>query len=131
MITISSFKETLREISQKTGQRGNIEGVILRKENIYDLAVQYCEQKIKENKNPNREPYSIYTNNCIIFVEKLVRSLGFITPSLIKDIRKFMPVNAYFGTDKVPTLYIKQFQYFFSARDLFYYYLSNKLEVNF
>ncbi|OCG46981.1 hypothetical protein A9G34_03720 [Gilliamella sp. Choc4-2] len=128
MINIDSFKKTLRQISNNSGQKGNIKGAILRKENVFNEAIKYCEIKIKENNNPDREPYSIYTNNCVTFVEKLVSYLDFPTPSTMPYSLLNLGTHIY---DKIPTAYIIQFQAFFPARDLFYYYKLDKLEVNY
>lgn len=129
MITINSFKRTLRQISEKSGQRGDIEGAILRKENVFNDAIKFCETKIKENEDPNRNPYSIYSNNCVTFVDDLVCHLGFLTPSRMQFLMPSANLINYIYT-KIPTIYIYQFQTLF-ARDLFYYYGTNKLEVNF
>lgn len=130
MIDISSLKMTLRNISRQSGQSGNIIGAILRKDNVFDKAIAFGEHKIKENDNLDREPYSIYTNNCVTFVESFVRNLGLTTPS---STLKYMGAVGFSVqiTDKIPSSYITQFQFYFSARDLSYYYNSNKLEIDF
>ncbi|MCX8711358.1 hypothetical protein J3U57_02330 [Gilliamella sp. B3464] len=131
MIEISSFKKLLRQISANSGQRGNIRGAILRKENIYDISVEYCEQKIRENDDPERKPYSIYSNSCMTFVDDLLRYLGFVTPGLTRisiDIANTVK-NYIFSI--IPNTYMQEIQFYFSARDLHYYYVSDRLEVDY
>ena len=125
MIEIRSFKILLNKISEKSGQKGNISGAILRKENIFDISVQYCEQKIKENDKPDKVPYSVYSNNCMTFVDGLLRYLGFITPRSIP----LISMNLIYSL--IPRNYMQELQYFYSARDLNYYYVSDKLEIDF
>ena len=126
MITITSLKQVLRKISASSGQEGRIEGGILRSDNIYDKAVEYCEKKIKENDDFNRKPYSIYSNSCVTFVRELTVYLGFYAPTIVS----YTSLAGYFGS-RVPTLYMQQFQLIITVRDLFYNYKTNELEVNF
>lgn len=126
MITITSLKKLLRQLSEISGQKGRIEGGILRSDEIYNKAVEYCEKKIKENDDPNRKPYSIYTNSCVTFVQELTLYLGFYLPTIVSTTSIKRNLKS-----RVPTLYIQQFQSIITVRDLFYYYKTDKLEVNF
>ncbi|OTQ21617.1 hypothetical protein B6D22_09265 [Gilliamella apicola] len=126
MITITSLKKLLRQLSEISGQKGRIEGGILRSDEIYNKAVEYCKKKIEENDDSERKPYSMYDNSCVTFVQELTLHLGFKLPAIVSN----TTVERYL-TSKIPTLYMHQFQSIITVRDLFYYYETDKLEVNF
>ncbi|XKM12796.1 hypothetical protein RCS94_07130 [Orbaceae bacterium ac157xtp] len=106
------FKKVLKSISSQAGKSGNIEGVILRKSNIYNQALKWLEDKMKENNNSSREPYSIVDNNCVTFVDTLAEDMGFNTP-----------ISSY----HTPKQYIKNFQD--KAHGFTYIFTQNKLMV--
>ena len=83
-------------------------------------------KKIKENDDLNRKPYSIYSNSCVTFVQELTLYLGFYLPTIVSNTSVERNLKS-----RVPTLYMQQFQSIITVRDLFYYYETDKLEVNF
>lgn len=126
MITITSLKKLLRQLSEISGQKGRIQGGILRSDGIYNKAVEYCKKKIEENDDSERKPYSMYDNSCVTFVQELTLYLGFYLPTIVSTTSIKRNLKS-----RVPTLYIQQFQSIITVRDLFYYYKTDKLEVNF
>lgn len=68
----------------------------------------------------------MYDNSCVTFVQELTLHLGFKLPAIVSN----TTVERYL-TSKIPTLYMHQFQSIITVRDLFYYYETDKLEVNF
>jgi hypothetical protein len=60
------LKEVLEQISKKSGYGTKIEGVYIESDN-FETMQSYAEGKIKENKNPDRKPYSLTNNNCGTF----------------------------------------------------------------
>ncbi|XKM12794.1 hypothetical protein RCS94_07120 [Orbaceae bacterium ac157xtp] len=112
LIDKTTFKTVLNSISFQAGKKGNIEGVILRKSNIYNQALKWLEDKMKENNNPRRKPYSIVDNNCVTFVDTLAEDMGFDTP-----------ISSY----HLPKQYIKNFQD--KAHGFTYIFTQKKLTV--
>ncbi|CAI8736803.1 hypothetical protein [Pseudomonas serbica] len=111
-ITESSFKKTLRHISSKHGQSGDITGVVLRGA-VYDKALSWLKEKEAENTKATRKEYDLGNHNCITFATDLAEAVGFSIP------RRFLAV--------VPTTYMMQFQ--ISEPDLDYTFATDTLEI--
>ncbi|ANT68946.1 hypothetical protein TK34_16595 [Aeromonas hydrophila] len=113
MITESSFKSILNEISKSHGQSGNIAGVVMRGY-FYEKAIDWINQKRRENHSPNKKAYDLLNHNCMTFVIDLAEHLGLDTywrPPIV-----------------VPTLYAEQFQ--LQHTDLDYDFKNDILEVS-
>jgi hypothetical protein len=111
-ITESSLKKTLRHISSKHGQSGDITGVVLRGA-VYDKALSWLKEKEAENTKATRKEYDLGNHNCITFATDLAEAVGFSIP------RRFLAV--------VPTTYMMQFQ--ISEPDLDYTFATDTLEI--
>lgn len=112
MITESSFKTILRNISQKHGQSGNISGVVMRGY-FYEDALDWINKKRRENHTSDKKPYNLLNHNCMTFVIDLAEHLG---------------LDTYWRPPVVmPTLYAEQFQLQYT--DLDYDFKNNILEV--
>jgi hypothetical protein len=111
-ITESSLKKTLRSITVKHGQSGNITGVVLRGL-VFDKALAWLKNKELENAKDTRLAYDLGNNNCITFATDLAEAVGFSIPFRTRVV--------------VPTAYMAQFQ--FSEPDLDYIFATDKLEI--
>ncbi|ROM56923.1 hypothetical protein BK649_01695 [Pseudomonas canadensis] len=111
-ITESSLKKTLRDISAKHGQSGNITGVVLRGV-VYDKALAWLKAKEAENTKATRQEYDLGNHNCVTFATDLAEAVGFSIPVRTRVV--------------VPTAYMAQFQ--FSEPDLDYIFAMDTLEI--
>jgi hypothetical protein len=111
-ITESSLKKTLRHISSKHGQSGDITGIVLRGA-VFDKALSWLKEKEAENTKTTRKEYDLGNHNCITFATDLAEAVGFSIP------RRFLAV--------VPTTYMMQFQ--ISEPDLDYTFATDTLEI--
>ena len=64
--TDKSLQKVLAQISKKSGQKGRIEGAYIESDN-FDAMNDYAKEKMGENSDPNRDPYSLTSNNCGTF----------------------------------------------------------------
>ncbi len=64
--TIESLNNVLGEISKGAGKGGRILGAYI-KSDQFDAMNNYANEKLKENKDPKRDPYSLNSNNCGTF----------------------------------------------------------------
>jgi RHS repeat-associated protein len=95
--TNASLNKVLREISKLAGQRGRIEGAYISSDKFKDMN-EYAQKKIKENNDPQRKEYSLFSNNCGTFAADVVNQdteVNEESPSII---------------DPRPTSIIKEFQ---------------------
>lgn len=60
--TTESLNKVLGQISSKSGQGGKIEGAYVISDE-FDAMNDYAQSKLKENSDPDREPYSLSGNN--------------------------------------------------------------------
>ena len=111
-ITESSLKKTLRYISAKHGQSGNITGVVLRGV-VYDKALAWLKAKEAENTKATRQEYDLGNHNCVTFATDLAEAVGFSISFRTRVV--------------VPTAYMAQFQ--FSEPDLDYIFAMDTLEI--
>ncbi|SDY62329.1 hypothetical protein [Pseudomonas sp. NFIX28] len=112
-ITEQSLKKTLRKMAVEFGQSGNISGVVLRGA-AYPEAEKWLNNKLKENKTLDREPYDLRNHNCMTFVADLVDSLNLGAPK-----------RSYFAV--IPKDYMEDFQAV--KPDLNYVYGTDSLEI--
>ena len=81
------LKQTLRIISEQSGKKTAIAAVMYKTEGKFAVGVNYCLQRLAQNMDPKREPYSVTTNNCMSFaMETAKQMLGAIEAFM------FMPV---------------------------------------
>jgi len=64
--TSKSLEKVLSQISKISGHGTRIEGAYV-KSDEYGKMVEYANSRLSENNKPNRESYSIWTNNCGTF----------------------------------------------------------------
>lgn len=112
-ITETSLKKVLKTISVNHGHSGNISGVVLRGD-FFDDALKWLKGKVAENSIRTREPYDLYTHNCMTFVIDLADHLE-LDPSWQPPV-------------VIPTAYMEQFQ--LTEVDLDYDFETDTLEVS-
>lgn len=69
--TTESLNKVLGQISKKAGQSGRIDGAYIISDE-FDAMNQYAKDKVAENNDPDREPYSLTGNNCGTFAADCV-----------------------------------------------------------
>ena len=72
MPTQKSLDKVMKQISDKAGHGGNIEGAYIQSDK-YDEMKGYAEGKLKENSDPTRKEYSLMNNNCGTFAEDVIK----------------------------------------------------------
>ena len=70
--TKESLNKTLNCISEKSGQKGQIEGAYI-KSDQFDKMNSYAEKQMQDNNNLDREPYSLLSNNCGTFAADVLK----------------------------------------------------------
>jgi RHS repeat-associated protein len=80
--TPDSLNNVLGQISEMAGQNGPILGAYI-KNDKFNLMNGYARNLEKQNNNPKRKPYSLYTNNCGTFMKDVLEAGGVETPSMI------------------------------------------------
>jgi hypothetical protein len=73
--TTESLNKVLGQISKNSGQSGKIDGAYIISDE-FDAMNQYAKDKVAENNDPNREPYSLSGNNCGTFAADCVNQDG-------------------------------------------------------
>jgi RHS repeat-associated protein len=81
MVDMNSLNNVLRVISKKTGHGGRIEGAYVRNSDFKEMKA-HADDKLADNTNTSREPYSIWTNNCATFAKKVIEAGGASMPSM-------------------------------------------------
>jgi len=71
--TYESLQKTLSTISEKAGQGGRIEGAYIQSDNFESMN-NYAKQRLEENSNDNRTPYSLIGNNCGTFAKDVLEA---------------------------------------------------------
>ena len=69
--TKESLDKVLGVISEKSGKGGRIEGAYV-KSNSFAAMYSYAEERMMNNDNPDRIPYSIFFNNCATFAAEVL-----------------------------------------------------------
>ncbi|WBA13834.1 hypothetical protein [Salinivibrio proteolyticus] len=113
LITESSLKRLLREVSGRAGDRSRISGVVLRGD-FFSEADDWLRTIRAQNNSPDKIEYDVDSHNCMTFTIDLADHLGLDTswrPPVV-----------------VPSAYIEQFQ--LSQIDLDYDYETDTLEVS-
>ncbi|CAM3987879.1 hypothetical protein VA7868_04621 [Vibrio aerogenes CECT 7868] len=77
-ITESSLTKIMKELSDKSGQHGRIEAVIIIG-NYYDKAFKWLNDPTGPYRNPTRQKYNVRNFNCIQFVLDLLDALSIET----------------------------------------------------
>ena len=71
--TQESLNKTLSTISDKAGQGGRIEGAYIKSDD-FDIMNNYAIQRMEDNNNENRRPYSLTSNNCGTFAKDVLEA---------------------------------------------------------
>jgi RHS repeat-associated protein len=82
MPTEKSLAALLRAVTKTSGQNTRIEGAYVKDDKFKEM-VTYAESRIKENKNSDREPYSLTGNNCGTFMKDVLEAGGHDTPWMV------------------------------------------------
>jgi len=69
--TIESLNKVLKQLSTKAGHGGRIRGAYVKSEKIEEMT-SYAEKKFKERNDPDRESYSLTSNNCGTFARDVI-----------------------------------------------------------
>jgi hypothetical protein len=69
--TLESLNKVLGELSDISGNRGNIEGAYIISDKFKEMN-DYAQSKKAENLDQNRKKYSITSNNCATFAEDVI-----------------------------------------------------------
>ena len=92
--TAESLNKVLKQISDKSGKGKEIEGAYIESDKFKEMDA-YAQKKLKENTDPNREPYSITGNNCGTFAcDVIEQDKSLDTPTII-DPRPVSIVDEY------------------------------------
>lgn len=84
--TTASLKHTFRVISEQSGKRTMVSSVIYRTEDQFDHGLALCAAALAQNSNPARPPYSVLTNNCVFFADRIVNAMGAFTAFIVNPI---------------------------------------------
>ncbi len=106
--TSASLQKVLKQISERAGQNGNINGAYVKSDNFAAMN-DYAQQKLKESNPGNdeydseRDPYSFVDNNCGTFACSVVKQDANVSgvPNSILDTPKGMMKDAQIKFDKV------------------------------
>jgi hypothetical protein len=88
--TSASLKATYRSISDQSGKRTAIKSVSYLTLDMFSVGLSFCENRLAQNTNAGRPPYSIAFNNCVNFAEQTAKSMVSTAVSLTMPI--FNPV---------------------------------------
>lgn len=72
MPTQKSLDKVMKQISDKAGHEGKIEGAYVKSDKFKEMN-DYAKGKMSENSNPDREEYNLMNNNCGTFAEDVVK----------------------------------------------------------
>jgi RHS repeat-associated protein len=99
--TPDSLQRVLAAVSRQAGHGGRIAGAYVPNDQ-YRQMNEYAMSRMRQNSNPNREPYNLFTNNCADFMLDVLGAGGVDTPwivnpsppSVINNLRRsFEPVD--------------------------------------
>lgn len=100
--TQASLDKALSVISAKAGQNGRIEGAYVKSDN-FDIMNNYAKQRMEDNNNENRKPYSLTSNNCGTFAKDVLEADS--------EVKKQTPVII----DPRPVSMVEEFQETFES----------------
>ena len=100
--TQASLDKALSVISAKAGQNGRIEGAYVKSDN-FDIMNNYAKQRMEDNNNENRKPYSLTRNNCGTFAKDVLEADS--------EVKKQTPVII----DPRPVSMVEEFQETFES----------------
>ena len=69
--TNESLNKVMKQLSVKAGHNGDIEGAYIISDE-FDKMNDYAKSRMHENDNPDREDYSVLSNNCATFAEDVI-----------------------------------------------------------
>jgi hypothetical protein len=92
--TAESLNKILTAISQKSGNGQRIEGAYFESDKFKEMN-EYAQGKLKENADPNRDPYSVTGNNCGTFACDVVNQDADVNTPYIVDPRPVSIVEEY------------------------------------
>lgn len=107
-----TLKKVLKSIAFKSGQRGRISGVHIEVENQFDNMLNAAQARVKENRDANRDEYSLLGNSCVHFMKEIIEAAGVDTPYMI---------------DPRPNSYIEELRSDFPKLD--YYPALDRLQI--
>ena len=85
--TPDSLATILASISRQAGQGGDIRAAYIDNEANFDDAHDYAERREAENTNPDRTPYSAWSNSCTTFMRDVAEAGGVDMPWIVLDRR--------------------------------------------
>lgn len=78
-----SLSYTLSQISAKSGQGGRIMGAYIEVPGKYKAMLDYAHKRHRDNNNPSRKPYDLFTNSCNHFMKGVMEAAGVDVPYMI------------------------------------------------
>jgi hypothetical protein len=72
MPTQKSLDKVMKQISDKAGHGGKIEGAYVKSDKFKEMN-DYAQDKMKDNSNPDRKGYSLTLNNCGTFAAEVIK----------------------------------------------------------
>lgn len=82
-ITKDSLSYTLSQISAKSGQNGRISAAYIEVQDKFPAMLAYANKRYNERTNPNRKPYSLFTNSCNHFMKEVLEAADIDLPALV------------------------------------------------
>jgi len=95
--TQESLNKVLKQISNKAGQKGKIEGAYVESDKFKEMD-DYAKQRLNENSDPKRRSYQLFFNNCGTFADDVIKQDS--------EVKKKAPVIL----DPRPVSIIKEYQ---------------------
>ena len=80
--TKASLKNLMQVLSKKFGQGGKVEGAYVKNDETKKMN-DYTDSRIKQNDDPNRKEYSLFSNSCATYQRDVLEAGGVDTPSKV------------------------------------------------
>lgn len=81
--TKATLSYTLSQISIKSGQSGRILGAYIEVPGKYTAMLSYASKRNRDNSNPGRKPYDLFSNSCNHFMKGVLEAAGIQVPYLL------------------------------------------------
>jgi hypothetical protein len=82
-VDIESLSKPLSEISSQAGHGTRIEAALIEQDHGFSKALGYMDARLKQNDDPNRDGYDLFSNNCGTFMQSVLDAAGVDTPWMV------------------------------------------------